>query len=108
MNIMPISLGYNPNFGLKGKVRIPMKNGTTALLTVEGDEKAVKITRICGDILNNGKVVGKIKDYHNKKGFDENRLAVICTELEKNAKDPESVVFKIFDAIMHPNFTHNG
>ena len=103
MNILPISNNLNPNFGITNQARIPMKNGTTALLNVTGEathKGFPKITEITGDIMHKGKVVGKVKEYRNKKGFDVQRLAAIIEELGKDAKNPNTVMDKIFKAIM--------
>jgi hypothetical protein len=112
MNILPVSNNYSPNFGITSKVRIPMKDGSTTLLNVTGEAKkdgySVKITKIVGDIMRKGKSIGKTKEYENKTGFSEERFAVISEELGQNAKDPDSVMDKIFDAIKKPNPDYNA
>lgn len=110
MKISAISNNSNPNFGITSKVRIPMKDGTTTLLKVTGDVKndSVKITKIVGDIMSKGKSIGKTKKYANKKGFDVESFAVISEEIGKNAKEPETVLGKIFEAINKPNVDYNA
>ncbi len=110
MNIASIN-STNPNFGITSKVRIPMKNGTTTLLSVTGEKnsKGVAVfTDIIGDIMHKGKVVGKTKEYHNKHGFNDQRLAAICDELSKDAKEPDSVIYQVMDSIQKPNIDFNA
>jgi len=111
MNISAISSNSNPNFGVTSKVRIPMKDGTTTLLNVTGEVNkngTIKITKIFGDIMSKGKSIGKTKEYANKKGFDNQRFAVISEELSKDAKEPDTVMDKLFDAIKKPNIDYNA
>ena len=108
MNIAPISYNCNRIFGAKEKARIHLKDGTTALLTVEGNPKTACIKHISGDIMSKGKVVGKVEEFHSKKPYNDEDFAVFCETLGKKAKEPDSVFDRIYDAIMHPNFTYNG
>ena len=107
MNIT-LSNNSNLNFGITSKVRIPMKNGTTTLLNVTGDTKKCNITDIIGNIMYKGKVIGQTKEYHNKKGFNDQRFAVICEELSQGAKEPDTVMDKIIDSIQRPNIDLNA
>lgn len=111
MNISAISNNSNPKFGITSKVRIPMKDGTTTLLNVTGEVKtngSVIITRIFGDIMSKGKSIGKIKEYKDKNGFKIERFAVISEKIGKNAKEPDTVSDKIYDAIKKPNADYNA
>ena len=111
MNISPISYNSNPNFGITSKVRIPMKDGTTTLLFVVGDAKkngSLKIKRIFGKIMSKGKAIADTKNYVNKKGFDEQELAVIATELGTDAKNPEPIIGDIIDSIACPRIDYNA
>lgn len=110
MNITSIN-STNPNFGIKSKVRIPMQNGTTTLLEVTGEKnhKGMSIfTDIVGDIMHKGRIVGKTKEYHNKRGFNDQKLAAICEELSKDAKEPDTVIDKVIASIEAPNIDYNA
>lgn len=101
----------NLNFGLTSKVRIPMKDGTTTLLYVTGHKSRkwdYVFTRIVGDKMWKGKVVGQIKEYNNKNGFGDERLAVISEEIGIGAEEPDTVVDKIIDSIARPNVDYNA
>lgn len=111
MNLAITPYSTNPNFGITSKVRIPMENGSTLLLNVTGEMKpsgTVNITRIVGDFMRKGKSVGKTKEYANKDGFNPNRFTVIADELSKGAKEPDTVIDKIFDAISNPSIDFNA
>lgn len=111
MNISAIPNYSNPNFGITSKVRIPMQDGTTTLLNVTGEVKkngTVKIMKIYGDIMSKGKSIGKTKKYENRNGFDTQRFAVITEELAKDAKEPDTVMDKIFAAINKPRVDYNA
>lgn len=110
MNITSIN-NTNPNFGITSKVRIRMQDGTTTLLKVTGKKDLYGrgiFTDIIGDIMHKGKVVGKTKEYHNKKGFSIQRFAAICEELSQGAKKPDSVQDKILASIEKPNVDYNA
>jgi len=88
-----------------------MKDGTETLLYVTGDVKKdgyVKITKIIGEILSKDKIIGKTKEYTNKRGFDSERFAVITEGLGKNAKKTDTVIEKIFFAITAPSVDYNA
>ena len=102
MNISAIANNSNPNFGIICKVRIPMKDGTTALLRVKGDltkNDTVKITQVTGDIMSKGKSIGKTKEYVEKDGFDEYGVIFMSNEIGEKAKEPDKVLDKIVDAM---------
>lgn len=111
MNISAINPYSNPNFGITSKVRIKRKDGTTALLNVTGEvlkNRNIKITKITGEIMSKGKSIGKTNEYVDKKGFDAQRFAEISEELARDAKEPDTVMDKLFDAICRPNSDYNA
>ena len=92
MQILAMSSMSNLNFGT---VRVPMKDGTTAVLdVVRSTKNKADIVEISGNIMKQGKSVQKIF-YHNKKGFKPERLAVIIESICKNAINIEQAITDI-------------
>ena len=93
MQIAGISQMQALNFG--SKVRIPLNDGTTAVLDVISKPRSYKVTEVTGDIMSHGKSLKKIS-YKNKKGFSDAIVDIIC----KNAVDPEGASFKIINNVI--------
>ena len=97
MQIAGISQMQALNFG--SKVRIPLNDGTTAVLDVISKPRSYKVTEVTGDIMSHGKSLKKIS-YKNKKGFSDERFAAIVDIICKNAVDPEGASFKIINNVI--------
>lgn len=93
-------MGISPvNFN--SRIRIPMKDGSTTVLRVVNKPNSSKVTEVSGDVMRKGKSVKQIM-YKNKKGFSDERFAVIIETICKDAINPEEASNKItLNQLMH-------
>ena len=111
-SINAISCNYNPNFGITSKVRIPLKDGTTALLRVTGDAKELgypKITKIICNIMKKGKSLEETQ-YKGAKGIDSTTeiMLDVLNYLGEKPKESISIPSKILEAIEKPSIDYNA
>ena len=79
--------------------RVPGKNDTTIIANVTEIPERLKrdITNITCETVEKGKVLEK-RVFNNKKGFDEERLGVICEKIQQKVKEGYDFLEELFMA----------
>ncbi len=103
MNINPTT---NLNFNAKAKAeiikratrfRVPGKNGTTVIADIVDIPSKTIITNLEYKIMKKGKVLEE-KAFQNKKGFKDERLCIICENIQKKVKEGFDFLDELFRA----------
>lgn len=94
MNNISIS---SASFGAKApkitKFYVPGKNNTTLRCNAEGD--FLHLSGINCEVLKKGKVI-ETTSFHNKQGFNDNRLTCIYSKIQEKVRDGFDFMEELF------------